>query len=51
LLVVAVHHNGIEVLGHQPLDCCKRLGAGFNGEFQFAQDLGHYASGLVIWAE
>src|SRR5256885_660254 len=51
LLVIAVHHNSVEVLAHQLLDCSEWFGAGLDSELEFAQDLRHRASGFFLGAE
>ena len=51
LLTVTVHHDGIEVLGHQLLDGGERFVAGLYSKLQFGQNLRDYASGFLIWAE
>ncbi len=51
LLVVTVDDDCVEVLGHQFLDCGKRLIAGLDLEFQFTQDLTDYAGRFVVRAE
>jgi hypothetical protein len=51
LLVIAVHHDSVEVLAHQLLDCTERLDAGLDGELELAQNLRHCTSSLVIGTE
>jgi hypothetical protein len=51
LLVIAVHHDSVEVLAHQLLNCSERFDAGLDGKLQLAQNLRHRASGLVIGTE
>jgi hypothetical protein len=51
LLVIAVHHDGVEVLGHQLLDGNKRFGAGLNGEVQLAQNLRNRAGSFFVGTE
>ena len=51
LLVVTVHDDGVEVLGHQLLDGNKRLGAGLNGEVQLAENLRNRTSRFFVGAE
>jgi len=51
LLVIAVHHNSVEVLAHQLLNCSERLDAGLDGEIKLAQNLRYRASSLVIGTE
>ena len=51
LLVVAVHHNGIEVLDHQFFHCGKGLVAGLDRKLEFTQNLAHHAGRFFIRAE
>ncbi len=51
LLVIAVDHDGVEVLAHQLLDCGKRFGAGLDVELELAQDLGHCAGSFFVGTE
>ena len=51
LLVIAVHHNRIEVLAHQFLNRSEGFGAGNDGEIQLAENLRYGASRLLIGAE
>ena len=51
LLVIAVHHDSVEVFAHQLLDCSERFGAGLDGEFELAQDLRHRAGGFFVGTE
>jgi len=41
LLVVAVHHNRVEVLRHQFLDSGERFAARLDGKIQIAQNMRH----------
>jgi hypothetical protein len=51
LLVIAVHHDGIEVFRHQFFHRRERLVAGLNPKLQVAQNLRDHASGFLIRAE
>ena len=51
LLVIAVDHDSVEVLAHQPLNRGEGFSAGFDAELQLAQDLRHCASGFFIGTE
>jgi len=51
LLVIAVHHDGVEVLGHQLLDGNKGFGAGLNGEVQLAENLRNRTSSFFVGTE
>ena len=51
LLVIAVHHDGVEVLGHQLLDGNKRFGAGLNGEVQLAENLRNRTRSFFLGTE
>ena len=51
LLVIAVDHHGVEVLGHQLLNRGKRLVARVNRELEFAENLRHRAGGFFLGAE
>jgi hypothetical protein len=51
LLVIAVHHNRVEVLAHQLLNCSEWLDAGLDGKLKLAQNLRYRASGLVVGTE
>jgi len=51
LLVIAVHHNSVEVLAHQLLHRSEWFDAGLDGKLQLAENLRHRASGLVIGTE
>ena len=51
LLVIAVHDDGVEVLGHQLLDGNKRFGAGLNGEVQLAENLRNRTTSFFVGTE
>ena len=51
LVVIAVDHDGVEMLGHQFLDGGERLDARFDGKLQLAQDLRHRAGDFFIGTE
>jgi hypothetical protein len=51
LLVIAVHHDSVEVLAHQLLHYSERLVAGVDGEFELGQDLRHCASSSFVGTE
>ena len=51
LVVIAVDHDGVEMLGHQFLDGGERLDARFDGKLQLAQDLRHCAGDFFVGTE
>jgi hypothetical protein len=51
LLVVAIHHDGIEVFCHQFFHRCKGFGAGDYFEVQLAENLCYGASRLLVGTE
>ena len=51
LLIVAIHHDRVEMLAHQFLDCGKWLVAGLNGEVEISQNLAHCAGRFLVRAE
>src|SRR5258708_170625 len=51
LFVIAIDHDGVEVLTHQLLDRGKGFGAGNDAEIQLAENLRHGASGLLVRAK
>jgi hypothetical protein len=51
LLVIAVHHDSVEVFAHQLLDRRERLGAGLDAKLQLAENLRHRASRFYIGTE
>jgi hypothetical protein len=51
LLVIAVHHDSVEVLAHQLLDRGERLVADLYAELQLAENLRHRASRFFIGTE
>ncbi len=51
LLIVAVHHDGVEVLGHQFFHRGKGLVARLDSKLEFAQYLADDASRFLVRAE
>ena len=51
LFVVAIHHDSVKMLGHEPLDGAEWLAARLYAKVQFTKHLRHRTGRLLIWTE